>query len=147
MNGTPNPFPKEVDVDALVKSILLASHPVGSYYWSSDKTDPGTIFGGTWEQIKDRFVLAAGSTYTVDETGGEATHKLTTEELASHSHKFTVMPYTYNDAGIEGNTSIGPDRYGAYVKAATYTTAKTGSGTAHNNMPPYIVAYCWKRTA
>ena len=51
-----------------------ADRLIGSYYWSSNSTNPGTIFGGTWEQIKDKFVLAVGDTYTaVDITGGEAT--------------------------------------------------------------------------
>ena len=44
-------------------SLALAVYPVGSIYLSVNNVNPGTIFGGTWEQIQDRFLLAAGSTY------------------------------------------------------------------------------------
>lgn len=63
-------------VTQAVADAKVAAHPVGSYYWSSESTDPSTLFGGTWEQVKDRFVLAAGDSYAVGATGGEATHTL-----------------------------------------------------------------------
>ena len=49
-------------------------YPVGSIYISAASTSPATLFGGTWEQIKDTFLLAAGDTYTAGETVGEAEH-------------------------------------------------------------------------
>ena len=64
--------------------------PVGSIYMSVNSTNPGTIFGGTWEQIKDRFLLACGSSYSNGSTGGSKTHTHTgpahTHTSASHSH-------------------------------------------------------------
>ena len=69
-------------------------YPVGSIYLSVNSTNPGTIFGGTWEQIKDRFLLACGSTYSNGSTGGEAKHTLTTNEMPSHSHALNKnVPY------------------------------------------------------
>lgn len=44
----------------LKENFLNLVYPVGSIYWSSNNTNPATLFGGTWQQIKDRFVLAAG---------------------------------------------------------------------------------------
>lgn len=41
---------------------------------SVNSTNPSTFIGGTWEQITDRFLLAAGSTYSAGSTGGSATH-------------------------------------------------------------------------
>ena len=49
-------------------------YPVGSIYMSVNNTSPSTLFGGTWEQIKDTFLLSAGNTYTAGNTGGSATH-------------------------------------------------------------------------
>ena len=119
-------------------------YPVGSIYLSVNSTSPATIFGGTWEQIEDRFLLAAGTTYTAGATGGEATHKLTTTEMPSHTH------YIY------GGNGDPPDWFGgsgnAYgIKQRTgsaydYLQYVGGNG-AHNNMPPYLVVYIWKRTA
>lgn len=72
-------------------------YPVGSIYMSVSGTSPATLFGGTWEQIQERFLLSAGSTHTAGSTGG-AWNKtltysgntggtaLTVEQLPSHSH-------------------------------------------------------------
>lgn len=59
----------------------LLDHPVGSIYMSMNATEPSVLFGGTWERIKDRFILAAGDSYETGATGGEAEHKLTLTEL------------------------------------------------------------------
>lgn len=69
---------------------VLAAHPVGSLYWTSKNENPAITFGGgTWKQITDKFVLAAGSTYKAEATGGAATVTLTKENMPSHSHTFT----------------------------------------------------------
>ncbi len=68
----------------------LAAHPVGSLYWTSSTENPATTFGGgTWTQIKDKFVLAAGDTYANGNTGGAATVTLTANQIPSHNHSFT----------------------------------------------------------
>ena len=69
--------------------LLNLVYPVGSIYWSSNNTNPGTLFGGTWTQIKDKFILAAGDSYTNGATGGAATVTLTVSNMPSHSHGFT----------------------------------------------------------
>ena len=61
-------------------------YPVGSIYMSVNSTNPSTLFGGEWEQIEDRFLLACGTNHNNGETGGEATHTLTTNEMPSHNH-------------------------------------------------------------
>lgn len=68
------------------KLLLNYCHPVGSLYISEKSTDPGTLFGGTWVRIKDKFILAAGDSYNAGSTGGEATHTLTEPELPRHCH-------------------------------------------------------------
>lgn len=76
--------------DLTFKTALLNfCYPIGSLYWSSSPTNPAELFGGTWTQIKDRFILTAGDTYANGATGGSATVKLTVSNLPAHSHSFS----------------------------------------------------------
>lgn len=81
------------DIDKDI-SLALAMYPVGSIYLSVNNVNPGTIFGGTWEQIQDRFLLAAGSAYAGGTTGGTASH---THTSAAHTH--TSAAHTHTTAG------------------------------------------------
>lgn len=135
------------DLDAVIAACMLAAHPVGSYYWSDDSTDPATLFGGTWTPVKDKFILAAGDSYTAGNTGGEATHTLTENEMPAHRHRVAVRGYnaiTADDAIT--NAAYNYSTGGAAGYAGTILES-VGGNVAHNNMPPYVVAYCWKRTA
>lgn len=135
-----------------VTDAKLAAHPVGSYYWSSESTDPSALFGGTWEQVKDRFVLAAGDSYAVGATGGEAIHTLSLNEMPKIGGKVGPIPVTGTTVAADGVFSRTMD---GNVREATSTHEDfsgmvlsffAGGDQPHNNMPPYIVAYCWKRT-
>ena len=107
---------------------------------SVNATNPGTLFGGSWEQITGRFLLAAGGGYSAGTTGGEAAHKLTVAEMPAHTHGIDYQ-------GIYGAAS-GPWNGGVAASGSgTVNTKSTGSNSAHNNMPPYLVVYMWKRTA
>lgn len=210
--------------------------PVGSLYWTgkapNDGGDPNELFGGTWVQIKDKFILTAGDTYNAGATGGNASIQLTVAQLPSHSHSFTPSgevsshSHTINSgntsssgtkttAGIRhsGSTggmsanSIGTITFSRYISnavssqsgnlsassnsiagyewneskhtfpnvitcnvahthtlPASYiygstdstqptftgtagTTGTKGNGASIDIMPPYIVKYCWERTA
>lgn len=125
-------------------TLLDMIYPVGSLYWSKDSTSPATLFGGTWTQIKDMFVLACGDDYANDTTGGEATHTLTTTEIPSHKHAI----YVDRNTGTTGSGSYYP--LTQTTTASSYIDTNTcdyaGGGQAHNNMPPYITRYCWERT-
>lgn len=126
-------------------------YPIGSIYLTVDPTfDPSVTFGGTWEQIKDRFLLASGDTYTSGNTGGEATHTLNTNEIPSHKHQATHNIYRGGSLLIK-NTAIGSDNpfymLDAEPTEEALDTQNTGGGQAHNNMPPYLVVNVWKRTA
>ena len=132
-------------------NVLLKVYPVGSIYISVNNTNPGTLFGGTWEQIKDTFLLSAGNTYEAGSTGGEATVALQVNNLPSHNHT-EKLPSTWNFKFASGGTNgyVSDCTTGAYagtVYNSSHTTGSTGNGQAHNNMPPYLVVYIWKRTA
>lgn len=128
--------------------LLDLIHPVGSIYWSTNITSPETLFGGTWEQIKDTFILAAGDSYSAGSTGGEANHTLTIDELPSHRHYLkygnVYIGYLNSNAAQSNNQAL--YKYNVSREDALYGE-DVGGGKAHNNMPPYLVAYCWKRTA
>lgn len=117
-------------------------YPVGSIYMSVNSTNPSNYFGGTWERIKGKFLLAADDNiYKLGDTGGEATHTLTINEMPSHTHKY-LLSYGGNDpaSGFNyGNTLAG-------MFDASFSKSAGGS-QAHNNMPPYLAVYIWKRVA
>ena len=127
-------------------------YPVGSIYMSINNVNPSTLFGGTWEQIKDRFLLSAGDTYTAGSTGGEATVTLTASQIPKHEHP---IQWVNGQFGIINNAKPGTGSEawdylkmqnissGTSLKAAQQSTG----GGAHNNMPPYLTVYMWKRTA
>jgi hypothetical protein len=133
----------------LAKAELLdAVYPIGSLYMSVNAAEPNTLFGGTWERLKDRFLLAAGDTYAAGATGGEAAHTLTVEEMPSHNHSLSD-PIDKNS--IKLGSMTGDANWALTKRAASYdynlTANNTGGGAAHNNMPPYLTVYMWKRTA
>ncbi|WP_427112449.1 phage baseplate protein [Megasphaera sueciensis] len=150
-------------VSIVLSNDLLSQHPIGSLYWSAVNTDPGTIFGGTWAQIKDKFVLAAGDTYTAGATAGEAEHILTEAELpkitphgtisntASATYKDSRPQWGGSDIIGDNGTAIGSGdatrNADSVTVISTFTGTEFGGGQAHNNMPPYTVMYCWVRTA
>lgn len=82
-------------------------YPVGSIYMSVNSTNPGTLFGGTWEQIKDRFLLSAGTTYTAGTTGGAATVSLTEENIPSHRHSIPALSGTAASKSIAHTHGVG----------------------------------------
>lgn len=55
-------------------SLLDDVYPVGSIYMSVSSTSPATLFGGTWVQLQNRFLVGAGDSYPAGSTGGESSH-------------------------------------------------------------------------
>ena len=209
------------DTNSVFYKLMKLIYPVGSLYWSSKSTNPSTLFGGTWVQIKDRFVLACGDTYkTVGATGGASSVTLSVSNMPSHNHSFTpsgtvsshyhsFLPKGTVGSSFSGTTHSfyssrcdGSEQTGILAgqnvnkswsssnpkineyagrdvdpsislkwtdsgtvssnfvgtKADTGnatptftgtagTTGSNGSNTAFSILPPYVVKYCWERTA
>lgn len=156
-----NCFPASNDVFQLGNNAFLTAqgaYPVGSIYLSVNDTDPATLFGGTWERISQgRFLIGAGANvanttdywgsypagkenFPAGEMGGEVEHTLTVDEMPSHTHSERLEWSNTKAWGLTG-TGEGAN---AVVDQGT-TTEATGGGKAHNNMPPYLVCYMWKR--
>lgn len=158
-----NCFPASNGVLQLGENAFLTAqgaYPVGSIYLSVNDTDPATLFGGTWKRISQgRFLIGAGAneanstdywgSYTAGsenfpagEMGGEPTHKLTVDEMPSHSHS---LRFEWSNETRWGIPQTGVDCNNGVDFGAT--TGSAGGDKAHNNMPPYLVVYMWQRTA
>lgn len=163
-------FREDVQVDGALqvggKTLLDMVYPVGSIYLSVSGTDPQTLFGGTWARLEDVFLLAAGAKHPAGSTGGEEMHTLTVGEMPSHgNHLMQGRMYqeladnASNDSSYRSNTLyLGKNAFastgnfnrgwkdwngGEMYPAGTLK----GGGNPHNNMPPYLAVYTWKRTA
>lgn len=124
----------------------LSAYPVGSIYISINSINPSELFGGTWEQINNCFLLAQGDRFSAGSTGGEERHTLTIPELPSHDH-----PGYYSYAGVQ--QSIPRHVFNSGFSASSIYSGMpnfsqtVGGSQSHNNMPPYLTVYMWKRVA
>lgn len=137
--------------------IMDRVYPIGTLYWNEkDGRDPRIILGfGKWTQIKDRFILSAGDTYSATAQGGAATHSHSLSDNAIalirialsspylHMRRVGSFPswtathqYTATGQSAAGDTSA--DTAGAALRGNTDTAS---------SLPPYEVAYCWRRIA
>ena len=130
-------------------------YPVGSIYMSVNSTDPSTLFGGSWEQIKDTFLLASGNAYGAGSTGGSAQ-----ATLPAHTHAFESGYQCWLAKDGKGSTEPGNQisgtakYYAAAIGGSTdnykWISRVDSNGTqnvSQANMPPYLAVYVWKRTA
>ena len=135
--------------------LIDKTYPVGAIYMSVNNTSPSTLFGGTWVQLTDTFLYASNTadTDSTTATDGEATHTLTTNEMPSHTHSPPTWLHYTSSGGNTGNysvTRVTANNGNTYVNSTPQTNKDvgyTGGGQAHNNMPPYMKVYMWKRTA
>lgn len=180
-----NKFNLDEDGNLLVNSITVTNkgennfdfdtiYPIGSIYLSVNNTNPGTMFGGIWEQIKDKFLLASGDNYTNGTTGGEASHILTVGEMPRHNHIFSQTSCSNSGdhthvVGADKDGGAGSNRYtvhitsnntaigqgfspisggaGNHTHSITGNISEKGDNLSHNNMPPYLAVCIWHRIA
>lgn len=156
------------------QNIILSLYPVGSIYMSVNSTNPGTLFGGTWEQIKDRFLLACGNSYSNGSTGGSASLQSHTHGIpalsgtaagSTHTHIVTTKTTSYGSGTqsswrclswpgtnadytqtVKTNNGSADGDHTHSVTTNAATSDSSGSGNS-GNMPPYLAVYVWKRTA
>lgn len=153
MSDTERTAVRNSNFEYIIKEFWSKIYPVGSIYISAASTSPSTLFGGTWERIKDRFLLAAGNSFTAGTTGGEYEHTLTVDEMPGHSHY--QKRFWGESGGVEGikayshGAEFRKDKAHQYQNESTIdeATLNTGGSRPHNNMPPYLAVYVWKRTA
>lgn len=132
-------------------------YPIGAIYISTSNVSPTLLFGGEWEQIEDKFLLSAGSSYTAGNTGGSATVKLSktnlpavTGTIAMHSQGVATNIHAATGCFSAGLTNENKYRPGGTETSGAPSVGRIdfsngGNGTAHDNMPPYLVVYIWER--
>lgn len=167
-----------------VKEVIDIVHPVGSIWETTTTDDPNTLWAGTtWVKMDaGRVLVAAGSytesgttyTYNLGDTGGEAKHQLSTDELANHTHSGSISNTTLTGDTI-GSSDVGYYDSASGILAVNTSTNKiiggngsgytvyrnlsinathghslsiggTGSNAKHENRQPYQVINRWKRT-
>lgn len=143
-------------------------YPVGSIFMSMNHSTPEQVStalgGGTWEawgagrvpvgvgEVEANSDNSYGVTNKGDwkayanRMGGEAYHTLTVNEMPKHSHWI-------RSGWSEGSPGSDAYRYQFWGKenlgwhGGNLGTNETGNGARHNNLPPYVTVYMWKRTA
>lgn len=129
---------------------FLSIYPIGSIYISMSAISPSTFFGGVWEKIEGVFLLASDASHEIGSTGGEAEHTLTENEMPKHNHNIaadvtsSTEALEYERYMASGVNAIEESQVGRYWSAGTRST---GGSKPHNNMPPYLAVYMWKRVS
>ena len=145
-------------IAAAKKEALSEAHPVGSYYFSDKSTNPGTLFGGTWEAVAPGHTLVAQGTATAEDGStltftagnkyGEFKHQLTVGELPKLTGTFQA--YTWNNgspSGVFSNTKIDGSVNVSGEGTFNRFNFNVGNNTPHNNVSACIAVYAWHRTA
>lgn len=132
-------------------NVNAMAYPIGSIYTAIVSTNPATLLGvGTWAAFaagKMLVGLDSGDTDfgTVLNEGGFKTHTLTTAQMPSHTHTTNVDNKDNTGVSNTGGQRVGEEANADYAR--DITSSATGGGSPHNNMPPYVTVYMWKRTA
>lgn len=147
------------NVDSLKSEVLLAAHPVGSYYISDNSTSPASLFGGTWQMLDPGLTLISqgkgtdkfGSfEFVAGQTYGERMHQLTVDELPKNYISFRIISWL-NDNNDRVNVTQTGEKYdlgsmsGANMGGVTITLS--GGGVPSNNLMPAKAVFAWLRTA
>ena len=142
----------ETTVGDITNQLLEKVYPVGAIYISVNSTSPATLFGGTWEQIKDKFLLSTGDSYANGSTGGSATHTITSANLPAHTHTYSkanattgshtltideIPPHKHTTTNIKGTPyqgtwSLSTAQYSAH-DINNDLVGSTGGGKGHTH--------------
>jgi hypothetical protein len=135
---------------------VRAIYPVGAIYISTNGANPASLFGfGTWEQYSQgRVMIGAGTGsdsrgearhFPIGGTDGEYNHVLSIAEMPAHTHGSYARQRGQWASNV-GKLDSSDSSYGNATADARFNQYEGGS-QPHNNMPPYMTVYIWRRTA
>ena len=151
-----------------INNIVDIIYPVGAIYMSVNNVNPNILFGGQWEQLKDRFLLGSGDVYTGGATGGSANAVVVKHNHTQNAHNHTAsadgkQSFLTAPTGSSWNEIAGGNvsgsgyhyvvtkdksNYNVWVSQSankTATNQESGVDGTGKNMPPYLTVYMWKR--
>ena len=151
-----NPTPQLGEMAYLSKvEALQLVYPIGSLYVNysnaNNPNDAGVLGFGTWQAFGEgRVLIGVGSAtdtrsevraFAAAEQSGEFRHALTEAENGPHLHPVNYSMFLSDTReGPNGVSSIGSG-------GSSGNTTSSGSGTAHNNVQPYVTVYMWRRVS
>ena len=140
-----------LNISALLLTHLATIYPIGCIYTTTVITNPATVFGfGTWEAFgAGRVLVGVGTSdaaYAAAATGGASTVTLTGAQSGVPAHTHTATVYAPSGGAVENCFQGGVTNAGV-ATGTTSANSAANAASAHDNMPPYVVVYMWKRTA
>lgn len=134
--------------------------PIGSIYLSINKTNPSSIFGGTWQLVSQGAYLIGynpnnewfnvpGANKGTNNTEGNWNTEdtiLTIDQIPAHNHKITyTMAYGANDP--YRGLNYGSNVVGNFSDKAWSDNTGGGKGHKHFHVSPFYTVCVWLRTA
>lgn len=153
---------KEINSGSAISPSLAVekAYPIGSIYIGTSNKNPKDLLGvGEWTRFANGRTLVGvnedeAEFDSVVKTGGAKTHKLSINEMPSHTHTQRPHDHGTNTSGEAGPTLSGTGRNyrisgsnSLDTSSTTATNDSTGGSQPHNNLQPYITVYMWRRTA
>ena len=154
--------------------VINKIYPVGAIWFTTSYDSPASLFGGSWEQIVDRFLIGAGNRYGRGATGGKDSVKLTASQIPTLSLQVGLTSAGYvnankviqsfimnNKIGPYGNTGMesngcsgdpsdkqpGAAEYGVGYRASSLVRYYNSNQASVPTNPPFYACYIWRRTA
>ena len=147
-------------VNTAIEARFLKAFPVGTIIETEVDVNPGTYIGGTWEKMPAGYVTISAGTYTETQDGsavtydfeagntyGEAAHKLTVGEMPSHNHTLRNQSSGDEAAGPAQNMHVIQTRWEGRYEGPMIGIEYAGGGKYHNNLPPSVSVYRFRRKA
>ena len=164
----------KVNQKTTLTEVINKIYPVGAFWITTSYDSPASLFGGSWEQITDRFLIGAGGRYGRGSTGGKDSIKLTASQIPTLSLQvgLTSAGYVNSNNVIQSfimNNKIGPlgnegmeskgcsgdpsDKqpgaadYGVGYRPTSAIRYINDSPRSFTAMPEYINVNCWQRVS
>lgn len=134
-----------LEIDSIPSGVVVS--------WYGDKANVPSgwaICDGTngAPDLRDRFIVGAGNSYSLKATGGSDKVSLTADQNGPHSHSGTASSSQKVVVPGDDFYHVVGDHIGSHdidgewgTVNITLTTGSSGKGAAHENRPPYYALY------